>query len=194
MRITTLLLCVMVGACQGATQGRVAPEPTGRGGVPDQATHPPDSASHRAHAPPADTTPPIRTDRTLYVLRRDSASAVLVRAPARITYTNRRSSPVYLDGCPHGVPKFEVLTMGPPMRHADLHPLCAQTGRTPRIPVAPGETRTWPITLRTIDRSLAEKGPFRVAVLVFTGPVSSMVDPLPLREGWSNLFRVRVED
>jgi hypothetical protein len=194
MRIVTLLLCVVAGACQGATPGRVAPEPASHGRVPEQATPPRDSASQRAHAPPADTTPPIRTDRTLYVLRRDSASGELVRASARITYTNRRSSPVYLDGCPNGRPNLAVGTVGPPMRYADLHPLCAQTARTPYISVRPGETRSWPITLRTIDRSMAGKGPFRVLISVYTRPAPGLAGPLPIHEGWSNLFWVRVED
>lgn len=193
MRAVTLLLCTLLGACQGTNQGRVAPGQAGHGGVPEQAPPAVESAPRQPHAPPADTTPPIRTDRTLYVLRRDSASSMLFRAQARITYTNRHSSPVYLSGCPDGRPNIEVATVGPPMRHADLHSFCAQTARTRRIPVGSGETRTWPIDLQTIDRGLPERGPFRVLVAVYTLPEEG-AGTLLRDEGRSNPFWVRLED
>lgn len=193
MQTIALLLCVIVSACQSTTPGRATPRQAGRGDAPEQVSPIVESAPQRPHAPPADTTPPIRTDRALYMLRRDSAYSALFRAQARITYTNRHSSPVYLDGCPHARPNIEVGTVGPPMRPADLHPFCAQTARTPRIPVGPGETRMWPITFETIDRSLPERGPFRVLVMVYTRPEPG-ADMLPRHEGWSNPFWIRLED
>ena len=193
MSVATLLLCVMVGACSGATHARVAPEQTSQGRMPVPASPPRGSASGRAHAPPSDTTPPIRTDRTGYVLRKDSASGVVFRAPARVTYTNRRSIAVYLDGCSHGAPNMQVGAVGPPMRDAGLLPLCGQTAKTPYIRVGPGQTRTYAVTLQTNDRSLPEEGPFRVLITVYTRPQPTPADRLPRSEGWSNPFWIRLE-
>jgi hypothetical protein len=50
MRVAVLLLCVIVGACQGATQGRVAPEPASPERVPE-ATRPDTSKPMQGSSP-----------------------------------------------------------------------------------------------------------------------------------------------
>lgn len=191
MRLLIVLMTALQCACHGGARRELERGATTPGNRAEQPTRAVSNSPRQAAAPSPDTLPPILTDRTLYVMRRDTGS-VVYRAEARVTYTNRRSTPVYVEACRRNQPNFQVGNVGPRMRDVALLPGCPLLGGIPRIRIGPGESRTDLLTLSTPHRTLLAEGPFRFVVGVYADARGTT--KLPRMNGWSNPFSVRLED
>lgn len=135
---------------------------------------------------------PIRTDRPVYTLRRHDVYD-RYETWARVTYMNRGTRPVYMEVCwGKDAPDYEVFSVGPEPRRAQLTLECAGRAGVPRIEVPPGGTRTDYVYLVTPAARRPPEGAYLFAVPIYDRQGEGAAgELLPADQRQSNEFRVQ---
>lgn len=151
----------------------------------------PGSPSGRADAS-SGSVAPIATDRPVYTLRRHGVYD-RYESQARVTYTNRGTRPVYVEVCwGKDAPDYEVFSVGPELRRAQLTVECAGRAGVPRLEVPPGGTRSDSVYLVATAAQRPPEGVYRFVVPIYDRQGEGAVgELLPLERRQFNEFRVQ---